>query len=150
MALEGHNLNSYRSENLRPHIFLCILLHMYKVKLSLCSTNESLRHEDVWGSGCTDPRFLDLGTSCRWVVTVTPQPLYPRGKCPRYLLDRRLGGPQSRSGQRGNEKIWLYRDSNSDPSLVQPVASGYTDCATTIIIVWTKLDFYSTLYSGRG
>jgi hypothetical protein len=27
--------------------------------------------------------------------------LYPRGKDPRYPLDRRLGGPQSRSGHRG-------------------------------------------------
>jgi hypothetical protein len=34
------------------------------VKLSLCSTNQALLHEDVWGSGCIDPRFLDLGT--RW------------------------------------------------------------------------------------
>jgi hypothetical protein len=44
------------------------------------------------------PHFLDLGTSWRWVVSFTPQPLYPRGKSPRYPLDRRLGGPQSRSG----------------------------------------------------
>jgi hypothetical protein len=35
-----------------------------KVKLSLCLTNEALRHEGVWGSGCIDPHFLDLGT--RW------------------------------------------------------------------------------------
>jgi hypothetical protein len=32
------------------------------MKLSLCITNEALRHEGVWRSGCTDPRFLDLGT----------------------------------------------------------------------------------------
>jgi len=30
-----------------------------------------------------------------------PAALYPRGKDPRYPLDRRLGGPQSRSGHRG-------------------------------------------------
>jgi hypothetical protein len=24
-----------------------------------------VRHEDVWGSGCIDPRFLDLGISFR-------------------------------------------------------------------------------------
>jgi hypothetical protein len=29
----------------------------------------------------------------------------PLGKSPRYPLDRRLGGPQSRSGRRGEEKI---------------------------------------------
>jgi hypothetical protein len=28
----------------------------------------------------------------------------PPGKSPRYLLDRRLGGPQSRSGRGGEEK----------------------------------------------
>jgi hypothetical protein len=39
------------------------------------------------------------------VVSFTPLPLYPRGKSPRYPLDRRLDGPQSRSGRRGEEKI---------------------------------------------
>jgi hypothetical protein len=36
-----------------------------KVKLSLCLTNSALSHEGVWGSGCIDPYFLDLGTSRR-------------------------------------------------------------------------------------
>jgi hypothetical protein len=54
---------------------------------------------------CIDPHFLDLDTSWRSVVSFTPRPLYPRGKSPRYPLDRRLGGPQSRSGRRGEEKI---------------------------------------------
>jgi hypothetical protein len=76
-----------------------------KVKLSLCLTNWALRHEGVWGSGCIDPHFLDLGASWRWVVSFTPRPLYPRRKSPRYPLDRRLGGPQSRSGRRGADKI---------------------------------------------
>jgi hypothetical protein len=32
--------------------------------------------------------------------------------------------------RRGEEKIfWPYRDSNSDPSVVQAIASRYTDCA---------------------
>jgi hypothetical protein len=39
------------------------------------------------------------------VVNFTPRSLYPRGQSPRYPLDRRLGGPQSRSGQFGEEKI---------------------------------------------
>jgi hypothetical protein len=33
------------------------------------------------------------------VVSFTPRPIHPRGKRPRYALDRRLGGPQIRSGQ---------------------------------------------------
>jgi hypothetical protein len=57
------------------------------------------------GSGCIDPNFLDLGTSCRRVVSFTPLPLYLREKSPPYLLDRRLGGPQSRSWRSGEEKI---------------------------------------------
>jgi hypothetical protein len=32
----------------------------YNENLSLCLTKH---YEDVWGNGCTDPRFLDLGTS---------------------------------------------------------------------------------------
>jgi hypothetical protein len=32
-----------------------------------------------------------------------PLPLYPRGKSPRYPLDRRLGGPQSRYGSNEEE-----------------------------------------------
>jgi hypothetical protein len=54
----------------------------------------------------------------------------PPGKSPRYPLDRRMGGPQSRSGRRRRENSWPYRDSNSDPSVVQPVASRHTDYAT--------------------
>jgi hypothetical protein len=55
--------------------------------------------------GCIDSHFLDLGTSLRWVVSFTLQPLYPRGKSTRYPLYRRLGGTQSRSRRRGEEKI---------------------------------------------
>jgi hypothetical protein len=35
----------------------------------------------------------------------TPLPLYPQGKNPCYPLHWRLGGPQSRSGHCGEEKI---------------------------------------------
>jgi hypothetical protein len=83
----------------------------------------------VWGSGCIDPRFLDPGTNCRWVVSFTPRPLYLRGKSPQYPLDRRLGRPQNQFGKHWEENnFWLYRDSNSDPWAIQPVASSYTDC----------------------
>jgi hypothetical protein len=38
------------------------------------------------------------------VISFTPQSLYPQGKNPWYPLNRRLGGPQSRSGHGGEEK----------------------------------------------
>jgi hypothetical protein len=49
-----------------------------------------------WGSGGRAPRILDLGTRWRWVVSLTPQPLYSQGKSPWYPLDRMLdGGPKT-------------------------------------------------------
>jgi hypothetical protein len=84
-------------------------------------------------SGCIDPHFLDLGTSWRWVVNFTPRPLYPRGKSPRYSLDRRLRGPSGPVWTIWRrENSWPYRKSNSDPSVVQPVASRYTDWAIPV------------------
>jgi hypothetical protein len=64
------------------------------------------------------------------VVSFTPRPLHSRGKSPRYLLDRRLGGPQSRSGLRGEEKILDPDETRTpDTSVIQPVTSRYTDYA---------------------
>ena len=53
-----------------------------------------------------------------WVVNATPRP----GKT-QYAMYRRLGGPQSRSGQARNISPPL----EFDPRTVQPVASRYTD-----------------------
>jgi hypothetical protein len=57
-----------------------------------------------WGSGFIAPRIFDLGTRWRWVVSFTPQSLYPQRKSFWYPLERRLGGPQCRSGGGGKEK----------------------------------------------
>jgi hypothetical protein len=74
--------------------------------MSFCAHLEvKLRHEGVRGSGCIDPHFLDLCTSWRWVVSFTPLTPYSRENSPRYPLDRRLGGPQSRSGLFGEKEI---------------------------------------------
>jgi hypothetical protein len=70
--------------------------------------------------------ILDLGTRMRNAVSFTPWQLYPLGKSPRYPLERRLGGPQNRSGRRGEEKI-LAPTGTRNPTPVQPVASRYTD-----------------------
>jgi hypothetical protein len=69
-----------------------------KLKLSLCLTKH-YTFKTYGGSGCIDPRFLDLGTSWRWVVSFTLLPFYPWGNSLRYPWHRRLGGPQIRYGQ---------------------------------------------------
>jgi hypothetical protein len=107
-----------------------------KVKLSLCLTNSALRHEGVGGSGCIDPCLLDLGTSWSWVVSFSTRLLYPRGKSPRHPSDKKPGEPHSRSGRRG-ENSWPYRDSTSDPSVVQPVASRYTIALSRLLAACT-------------
>jgi hypothetical protein len=51
----------------------------------------------------------------------------PPGKNTRYQLDRRLGGPQSRSGRRGEEKILNCTGiRTTTPLVVQTVATRYT------------------------
>jgi len=56
-----------------------------------------------WGSGGITPHILWLRTRRRWVVSFTPRPLYHQRNSPCYPLDRRLGGPQSRSGRGGED-----------------------------------------------
>jgi hypothetical protein len=59
------------------------------------------------------------------VVTFTPRSLYPQGKSPRYPLDRRLGGPQSRS-ERGGEEKNPQPLPGIEPPTIQPVAQRCT------------------------
>jgi hypothetical protein len=73
--------------------------------------------------------FSYLDTSWRWVVSFKPLPLYPQGKSPRTHW---IGGwvdrePVWKMWRRENS--WPYRDSKSDPSVVQRVASRYIDWA---------------------
>jgi hypothetical protein len=51
-------------------------IHEKKIKGKVVPVlNKSLCHEVVWGSGCIDPLFLDLGTSWWLGVSFTPQPV---------------------------------------------------------------------------
>jgi hypothetical protein len=68
--------------------------------------------------------FHDHSTRRGWGVSVTPRPLFTPRKDP--VSYRRLGGPQSRSGQ--------VRKTSPPPGFdsrtAQPVASSYTNYAT--------------------
>jgi hypothetical protein len=56
-----------------------------------------------WGMQVELHLFFYFGIRWRWVVSFTPRPLYPQEKN-YYPLDRRLGGPQRRSGCGSEEK----------------------------------------------
>jgi hypothetical protein len=78
-----------------------------------------------FGSWDIAPCVLHLGTRCRWVISFTPRPLYLQRKSPWYPLDRRLDGPQSRSGRCGEEKNFQALP-GLEPSIIQLVAQRYT------------------------
>jgi hypothetical protein len=69
--------------------------------------------------------ILDLGT--RWGEWSASRPgrALPPGKVPRYPLDRRLGGPESRSAHRLQEKSFSSADDRTP--VVQSVVTRYTD-----------------------
>jgi hypothetical protein len=58
----------------------------------------------TYGEWSYSSTSLDLGTRWRWVVSFTLLPLYPRGKSARHPYYTKLGGPQNRSRNCGEEK----------------------------------------------
>jgi hypothetical protein len=76
------------------------------------------------------------------VVSSTPRRLYPQGKGPCYPLDRRLGGPQSRSG-RGSEEKHSQPLPGLELPIAQPVAQRYTTELSQLLK--QKLRFISIL-----
>jgi len=69
------------------------------------------------------------------VVSFTPQLLYLQGKSPQYQLDRRLDGPQLRSGCGGEEK-----NSQTLPGLELPIIQLVTQCCTASLPVILALE----------
>jgi hypothetical protein len=56
------------------------------------------------------------------MISFTSRPFYPRGKNQLYPLDKRLGGPQSRSGHCGEEKNITLPGIEPGRSISQQVA----------------------------
>jgi hypothetical protein len=84
-------------------------VNLFILSSNLCFTcpyalTEHHAMKAYWGSEDIAPHCFDLGTRWMWVVTFTRRPVYPQGMIAWYPLDRRLGGPQNRSGHGGEEK----------------------------------------------
>jgi hypothetical protein len=72
---------------------------------------------------------LELGNIWWWVVSFKARPLYPRGRSPRYPLNKTMDGPQIWSGRRREEKYLTPNTTRAPtPSAVQLVASRYIYC----------------------
>jgi hypothetical protein len=93
----------------------------------------------VLGSGCIDPRILDLGTSWRWGISFRPQPHYPRGKSLRYPLDRRLGKSQNRYGRREEEKILVPTGTQTpNPRPCSPYQVGIATALSRLLEICSR------------
>jgi len=90
-----------------------------------------------WG-GDIMQRILALGTRRGWEVSFMPQPLYPWGKSLQYPLDRRLGGPQSWSGQSGEEKH------SQSPLRIKPPNPDHPACSQ--LLFWLSYPSSSKFY----
>jgi hypothetical protein len=97
------------------------------------------------GEWSYSPNIFDTRTRWRWFVSFTLLPLYSQGNSQQYPLDRRLDGPQSRSGHYGEDKN-LVPARNRTPA-VQPVACLYLgsskrECSSHFInpqYVWERI-----------
>jgi hypothetical protein len=78
-----------------------------------------------WGLELQLHSFFDLCTRSGWVVSYRPWSLYSQGKSPSYQFDRRLSGPQNRSGRGSGDKTFQSL-SGLEPPIIQPVAQRYS------------------------
>jgi hypothetical protein len=111
-----------------------------KVMLSQYLTNQALCHEDVWGSGCIDPLFLI--SALDWGEWSASRPgRYTPGE--RASSTHWIGGwvvPRAGLDDVESTISWPYWDSNSDLSVVQPVAGHYP-------VSWTLCGMHRSLLS---
>jgi hypothetical protein len=96
-----HQFRHVSRQNISFPVDTC--LRKSTVKLSPCLPNHQAM-KTYLRCGSKASRILNLCTTRRCVVSFTPRPLSLRSRSPRHPLDKRLGGPQSRSGRGGEEK----------------------------------------------
>jgi hypothetical protein len=96
----------------------------------------------MYGEWRYSSTILNLNNIWKFVVNFRHQPLYPRGKNPRRLLYRRLGGPQSPSTHYGEKKNPLPLPRIEPRFLVRPACSLVaipTECP------WPNLRYYTDI-----
>jgi hypothetical protein len=76
-----------------------------------------------------DPRFLDLGTSWRWVVSFTPRPLNPRGT---HWIGGWVG-PKNRSGRR----VPARRRVSTELDII--ISHVWHEVTLLLALPWTRL-----------
>jgi len=94
--------------------------------------------KEYWRNGGIAPLILDLGIIWMWVVSFTIRPLYPWGKGLWYPLDRRLCGPENRSGRGGGQKYSQLLP-GLEPPIIQPVVPTPDLVPVTFLFcVWVR------------
>jgi hypothetical protein len=118
------------------HISPLIYVYFTAVNVYYCKTRFSAGHKSIWRSTGSAPLILKLGTCWRWVVSVTPRPLYPQAKSPSGT-EQGLGGPQSRSGSfREKHLLSLQR---IEPRFLTCRSGNLVTISTTSVTVPTVL-----------
>ena len=69
------------------------------------------------------------------MVFFTPRWIYPRGKSPRYPLNRRLDGPQSPFGDFEEEKKFFFLSGVDDSSVVRWWTIHFIDGAAAATVI---------------
>jgi len=106
-----------------PHCYMyiaCIVFTAFSFKWNICHSVNFMSfilaildfftfiwHEDMRGSGDVTQNRLNLTTRWEWMTGFTVWLLSLCRKLPRYLLNRRLGGPQSWTGHFWEERNLL-------------------------------------------
>jgi hypothetical protein len=122
--------------------------YSFRGKVVHVRTNSAPCYEDVWGSGCIGPHILELYTTWRWIISLTLRPLYSSGKEPPVPIGYEAGCDPEPAWTAWRTKSCSYRDSNSDRSAVQPVASRYTECTIPALILMYNIVEY-VLYESQ-
>jgi hypothetical protein len=104
------------------------------------------RHEVMWGNGGNAPLILNVCTKwVEWSVSC-PYRFYSCKKSPLYQMNRRLGGPQSRSGCFGEGHSFFFLPG------IEPRYLGVPACNLFSIPIWLcirKIGFFEFTFNHR-